>query len=405
VEIDYSKLMDKVRFWKQAIESSKDFSGTSPPSVFVGRFNYPKVYVGVLAPPMHREDSDAIIMDSPEEWYKSKASIDQILNFRGQMIYSRFSSPVKALSGKLMEATQEVAIAKRPAEIEVGLGKEPRFNLKFDSYASPVGNPAPLERLTLTSNPVVERKVDYLVSDTDMKASDAVRRLYSYGIPVSRIQKIMSSGLLGVRFQRKLVPTRWGVTAVDDIIGRGIIEKVKHHQELGEIRLFSNEYLGNHYEILLIPGPYEYELVEAWEVDKQNPMFGSDYERNWLRDKYADSTHGAFYSGRLAVGEYLDSISRQSAVLIVREVRPDYFAPVGIWQLRETVRGAFQRPYETFPSIGEAFGRISQRLLVKDRWMPHSGMIRNLREQRKLGDFFRQSSSSMNATIRPRPSP
>jgi DNA repair protein NreA len=388
VEIDYSKLMDKVRFWKHAIESSKDFSGTSPPSVFVGRFNYPKVYVGVLAPPMHQEDSEAMRMDSPEEWYKSKATIDQILNFRGQMIYSRFSSPVKAAAGKLIDATQEVAMAKRPAEIEVGLRKEPKFNLKFDSYASPVGNPAPLESLRLTANPVVEHKVDYLISDTDLKASDAVKRLYSYGLPVSRIQKIMSSGLLGVRFQRKLVPTRWGVTAVDDIIGKGIIDRVKQHQELGEIRLFSNQYLGNHYEILLIPGPYEYELVEAWDVDKPSPVFGADYERNWLRDKYADSTHGAFYSGRLAVGEYLDSIKRQSMVLIVREVTPDYFAPVGIWQLRETVRGAFQKPYETFPTLTQAFARISERLYVKNRWMNRSTMIRNMKEQRKLGDFI-----------------
>jgi DNA repair protein NreA len=391
VEIDYSKVMDKVKFWKAAIENSRDFNGTSPPSVFVGRYNYPKVYVGVLAPPVHQTAAEAIKLDSPEEWYKTRLPIEQILNFRGQMIYSRFTSPVKGTSGKLIEATQEVAMAKRPADIEVELKKQPRFNLRFDSYATPVGNAAPMESLRLTSNPTVEHKVDYLISDTDLKATEGVRRLYKYGLPVSRIQKIMSSGLLGVRFNRRLVPTRWGVTAVDDIIGRGIVENVKHNPELGEIRLFSNEYLGNHYEILLIPGPYEYELVEAWDVDQLKPSLGADYERNWLRDKYADSTHGAFYSGRLAAGEYLDRIKRQAAVLIVREVRPDYYAPVGIWQLRETVRGAFDGRYETFATVEEALSRLSSRLCIGRRWMERSELLKNSREQTRLGQFIKQS--------------
>ncbi len=33
--------------------SSNEISGTSPPSVFVGSHNYPKVFVGPLVPPIH----------------------------------------------------------------------------------------------------------------------------------------------------------------------------------------------------------------------------------------------------------------------------------------------------------------------------------------------------------------
>jgi hypothetical protein len=226
VEIDYSKVMDKVKFWKTVIESSKEFTGTSPPSVFVGRYNYPRVFVGVLAPPIHQEAEQAATLDSPERWYAQRASIEQILNFRGQMIYSRFRSPVspvRSVSGKLTEALQEVAMVKKPADIEVQLKKQPTFRMKFDTWATPIGNPAPIERLNLAGNPYVERKVDYLVSDIDLKAQDAVARLYKYGLPVSRIQKIFSAGLLGVRFQRKFVPTRWSITAVDDILGKSIM--------------------------------------------------------------------------------------------------------------------------------------------------------------------------------------
>lgn len=389
MEIDYSKVMDKVKFWKTAIESAKDFIGTSPPSIFIGRHDYPRVFVGVLSPPVHLDRAVAAKLDSPEQWYASRATIEQILNFRGQMIYSRFRSPVKRPSGKLVESTQEIAMVKKPVDVEVELKKHPKFNMRFDSWAKPIGNPAPIKKIQLTENPPIERKVDYMVSDMDIKAQGAVAQLYKYRIPVSRIQKIFSAGLLGVRFQRKFVPTRWGITAVDDILSKNIIERVKHHQQLGEIRLFSNAYLGNYYEILLLPGAYEYELVEAWDLDSSYPKIGSDYERYWLRKKYATHTHGAFYSGRLAVGEYLDKIKRQAAVLIVREVRPEYYAPMGIWQLRETVRGAFNKPFERFDTIEQAINRICSRMIVGRKWIRKSELLKNLKEQTRIKQFLK----------------
>ncbi len=390
MEIDYSKVSDKVKFWKTVIEDAKDFTGTSPPSVFVGNYGYPKVFMGVLSPPVKREMADALILDSPERWYKEKVSIDDILNFRGQMIYSRFLSDIKRPSGKMVETTQEVAMSKQPADVEVELEKQPTFNIDVSHWSRPISSPAPVKRISLTENPKIERKIDYMVSDTDLKSTDAVIRLYNYDIPVSRIQKIFSSGLLGVRFQRRLVPTRWGITAVDDIIGKSMIERVRYYSNLDEIRLFHNEYLGNHYEVLLIPGSYEYELVESWNVDSPWPEFGSDYEFDKPRKAYATSTHGAFYSGRLAIGEYLDKIQRQASALIVREVKPEYYAPMGIWQLRETVRDAFNKPYETFYSVESAINAISSRLNIGNRWVSKSQLLMNRKQQTKLGHFVKR---------------
>ena len=57
--------------------SSDSLSGTSPPSVFVGSYGYPKVSVGPMVPPIH---GDTSILDSPEKW-KGK-SLEEIVNFR-----------------------------------------------------------------------------------------------------------------------------------------------------------------------------------------------------------------------------------------------------------------------------------------------------------------------------------
>jgi hypothetical protein len=177
---------------------------------------------------------------------------------------------------------------------------------------------------------------------------------------------------------------------VDDIIGKSLVKKIRFMPELSEHLLFHNEYLGNHYEILLIPREYQYELVEAW-----NSMgsFGvsSDYEPNRGIKGYADNTHGAFYSGRLAIAEYLYKINRQASVLIVREILPSYDVPMGIWQMRETVRGAFGREPEKFNSLQEALQMISKRLTLGTKWKEKSSMLKNLREQRKITSFVSSS--------------
>ena len=379
-------LSDKLRFWKQTIESTKNFSGTSPPSVFVGSYGYPKVFLGILSPPMQRENAD--VLDSPEQWYQQNATIEQIVGYRSEMIYSRFSSDVKNVSGKFVDVTQELAMSKKPADVEIELSKKPLFRFGIDQYITPVGSPANLINARLVENPRIERKVDYIVSDVDLKATGAVTRLYNGKIPVSRIQKMLSAGLLGMKIERKFVPTRWSITAVDDMLGKIILQRVRDYNDLAEIRLFFNEYIGNQYFILLVPGAYQYELIEMWNIFGKQSI-SSDYEQYWGRKTYASVTAGAFYAGRLAAMEYLDKIKRQAAVLIVRNVTEEYSMPLGIWQLRETVRGAFNKPCEKFNTIAEAMKKISEK--VGGRWVEESKMIKNLKDQRKIMQFLKKA--------------
>jgi hypothetical protein len=378
-------LSEKMKFWKKTIENVKDFSGTSPPSVFVGSSFYPKVFLGILSPPIKQEN--AWMLDSPEQWYESKASIDDVIAYRSEMIYSRFLSNVKSAGGKLVDVLQELAMSKRQVDVDVELKKKPTFRFNLDRNSTPIGNPAPLIHAKIVDNPVVERKVDYIISDVDLDATNAVLKLYK-NVPVSRIQKIFSAGLMGLKFQRKFVPTRWSITAVDDIISKNLLKKVRVYPELNEFRLFYNEYLGNHYQILLIPAAYQYELVEMWHLEGRVTC-SEDYEPYWGRKDYAETTAGAFYSGRLAAMEYLEKIKRQAAVLIIREVTKDYYLPLGIWQLREAVRDAFNKPFERFPDLQSAVKKINERAI--NIWMNKSKLLKNLKEQTKLDVFARKS--------------
>ncbi len=390
----FCPIVQRLNFWKFTIENVKDsFFGTTPPSVFVGQHNYPRVNVGILSPPVEIDDAEKL--DSPEIWYQEQSTIRQILDYRSEMINSRTIYNVKRPKGNLLETMQELAMAKEATDIEVWLKSKPKFKFSVNNYMPPVGNPAVIKEAKITENVNIPRKVDEVISDTDMKAIEATMLLYSHSIPVSKIEKIFSVGLLGLPFQRRLVPTRWSITGVDDIIGKELRKKVKTYPELPEFQVFHNEYIGNHYEIILIPGAYEYDLIEVkhpksvWNPHGQQPVIYSDYEPYWGRKDYALATAGAFYAGRLSVLEYLERIKRQASILIIREVLPAYFVPLGIWQFRETVRAAFENKPEKFNSLDEALRSVSKRIIIPiDSALKVSKLFRKFSTQTKVQSFI-----------------
>jgi hypothetical protein len=216
--------------------------------------------------------------------------------------------------------------------------------------------------------------------------------LYEKDLDPHKIQRILSAGLLGEEDSRKMVPTRWSITASDDTIGKELREDVTMYQELGEIRYFRSEYIGNIFHILLIPGKWEYELVEikgsgsVWAPGEKS-FVKSDHEGYSGRTTYADETSGGYYAARLGPLEYLNDIQRQSKVLIIREVTDDYWAPLGVWVVRETVRGAFENDYGVIEDLNTALTNIRRQLAIDwSRIRTKSQMIQGM--QSSLTQFL-----------------
>ena len=74
---------------------------------------------------------------------------------------------------------------------------------------------------------------------------------------------------------------------------------------------------------------------------------------------------------------------------MVREIRPEYWAPLGVWVVREGVREAFSKAPEKFASVEQAIANISTRLKTdKSKWMAQAAMLPDVRFQRTLDSFF-----------------
>src|SRR3989338_8461231 len=245
---------------KLALSSKKQFSGSTPPEIFVGRKDYPRVYTGILSPIEH---GDTESFRSPEAWFKKQASIQEILDYRQRLIYSRFKTNVKTPhNNKMVSALNQVAMSSKSLSAEFSLHKAPRFSIIKEPSVPIIGNPAPLKSIKLQENPKIHAKVDYTTGDERLKASDAIKILYKNQIEISNITKILSAGLLGLKSNRKMVPTRWAITATDDTLSKDMLKKIREFNELNDILVFHGEYLGNHYEILLLPNKFEFEVIE-----------------------------------------------------------------------------------------------------------------------------------------------
>ncbi|MDO8517008.1 MAG: hypothetical protein Q7S33_02685 [Nanoarchaeota archaeon] len=377
------------RFIDKAPKVKLHFSGSSPPEIFVGRNDYPNVFSGILSPP---EKGETSIFSSPEEWYKKKLSIEQILDFRGQLIYGRKKSHIKSQES-MKKVIQEIALASKPVSTEFFLKKQPTMDFNSSKMFTIMMNSAPVEKVILEENPFVNKKVDYIVSDYNAKSVTAINELYKSKILVSHLQKLLSAGLLGLKTQRKMVPTRWAITAVDDIISKELLKKIRFYPEINEILVFNSEYNGNHYEILLLPDKFSFEVIEAeipgnvWNPT-MNLSFMKDYESFYGRKNYAESVTGAYYANRLAVCEFFEKVKKQASVLVLREVRPEYYAPLGVGILREVSRDAFNKAPERAESLEDAFRIMQSRMKIDiNKFREISELLKNYGKQKRLNNW------------------
>ena len=371
-----------------------DFFGSSPPSVFVGRVGYPDVSFGALAP---AEEGDTSVYDSPSDWFSKKYSIDRIFDMRSSLINSCVKANIYS-SDSFVGKIQEIALASKPLDIEAKYDRPIRPDVNVDAYSriAPTGPRASMNRLDICENPRVLKKVDNVVSDTDLRAADAVDILDRKNLSGDYIMKLLSAGLLGEGRKRKLVPTRWSITATDDIISKRYIDEIRNHDELQQFLVFSSEYLGNHFEILLMPGNWAFECIEVtfpgsvWSPGRKEPVMYKDYEKYSGRKTYASNVAGGYYATRLPVTRYLKDKRMQASVLSLREIYEEYSMPLGVWLLRETVGDAFSREPVAFDSLEAALDYMKSRLRLDfSVYRAGSNLLNDYRWQRRITDFVK----------------
>jgi hypothetical protein len=365
--------------------ASETLSGATPPSVFIGRYGYPNVKVGPMIPPFH---GDTTVLDKPEMWLGK--NLEDIVNYRLSLVRGVSDNSVYTISGRYIESLQELAMASKSAESEALFEKRPIADIEQEKElgeSAPFGPIAPLKSFK-TASLSVDKRLEDAYYDKDLHAAKAVVDLYQEGVEVSRIHRVLSVGMLGLKKKRKLVPTRWSITATDDIISVSLVNSLVIYPQIDRFEVYKYSHLGNHYSIILIPDDiWSFEMKEVWFDNNGNIGMGMDFEDARGLDHYP-SIAGAYFAARLGIAEHLSKRRRKAAALALREIHPDYVMPVGVWQIREGIREALKTQKSEFETLEKALNFACNSLSTSKKEWIRSSKIFKLNEQRRLTDFL-----------------
>ena len=358
--------------------TSDSLSGSSPPSVFVGSYGYPKVGVGPMVPPIH---GNTTLLDNPEKWLGK--SLEDIVNFRLSLVRGIQKMSVQNTQGRFIENLHEITMSSRSIDSELEFYKTTVPVTTIDGESAPFGPVGEIKSARFSSSST-EKSIERVYYDHDLKAGEAVLNLYNKGIDISKIQKCFSVGMLGKK--RKLVPTKWSITATDDIISKSLVSEVLEFDLIDSCRVFSHDHLGNMFSVILFPHRWIFEMLEAWH-DGNNIGFGFDSEDARGID-HPPAIAGAYFAAKLGVVEYLAEKKIQAAVLVLREIRPEYAVPVGVWQIREAIRAAMKKEPYIAESFDDGTSFASKRMSVgKSEWLSRGRLLKMLK-QKSISEFF-----------------
>jgi hypothetical protein len=301
-------------------------------------------------------------------------------------------APGDVFSGdRITRLSQELAIAARPVDTEVRLTRVPKFGVPtVGEFTAPHGPTVGVERAQLAENARVERPVERIVHDTDLRAGEALVELYKGGTDLYQLERILSAGMLGLDQNRKLVPTRWSITATDDQLGKNLIPQVLSFPTIDKPTVQFGERFGNRFFVLLLPRLWGFDSIEAWLKGNfwsrdAAGIVEEDFEDHAGRTAYA-ATAGGYYATRLSVLEHLVAMRRQATAIVLREITDAYTTPLGVWVVRETCRLALEQKPLAFEDVESALRHIDRHALCKP-WQSYARLLRQVRTQRTLGEF------------------
>tara|TARA_Y100000034_G_C6902703_1_gene417893 strand:+ start:409 stop:1614 length:1206 start_codon:yes stop_codon:yes gene_type:complete len=392
------KKIAETNFKLKSFDKISELDSVSPPSVFIGsKLRYPQMNVGILSP--LAGDEDAWVYDAPVHWAENDFEISDVISLREGLLNSRFQTKAKSarVSSRFLDIAKEIAVASKPVDVEIKLKRKISVNRKKDRVTMPQALGAPLEKARITSNVKIHQKVDKIMND-EIKSSEGMELLYKNNINEYSLSKILSVGVLGLKKNKRLVPTRWSITATDDTLGKSILNRVRDYKWIEDYGLFFGEFMGNQYMIMLFPNVWSYELFElyfpgsSWNPGEELKA-STDSEGFYGRKTYASSTAGGYYATRLPILEYLDSIKRQASVLVIRLETPTYWAALGVWVVRQSVRKAIGRGVMKFDSREGLIDGVKKIGKVKydfdaDLIFSKSKLLEQIKTVRRLQEWF-----------------
>jgi hypothetical protein len=370
----------------KSIEVGQELDGSTPPSVFIGSWNYPKVYAGPMMVP---QQGDTAIMDSPESWIPYQKSQEDIIGYRLSLVRGKQSISITDINNSFIEKLQEISLASTSIDSEATFSKRPR-GLSFSEETTPHGPSALIEKFDIDAVKW-DRELEKVYYDNDLRAREALIDLHQKGVPFSNVQKAFSVGAIGTGKRRKLVPTRWSITACDSTLADTLLKRVRNYPLLETYRVYEFSSLNNYYAVILTPTEWQYEWMEAFiKVLGKEELIFSDYETNAGKKEYS-RVGGCYYTCKMGLLDAMDKEKKQAGAIVLREAYSGY-VPLGVFNVRENIKYAMEQEYSEFEDLKSSLDYVETKLKIPlSKFVKKSDLLQDLLKSRQTTlDFFKK---------------
>ena len=139
---------------------------------------------------------------------------------------------VDDLENPFIEKLQDISLASKSIDSEATFGRRPTGSLLTED-SMPHGPSAVIEKFDIDAVKW-DRQLEKTFYDTDLKSAEAIVNLHNKDVPFTAMQKAFSVGAFGTKNKRKLVPTRWSITACDTTLADQFLKEVRKFEKIDQ---------------------------------------------------------------------------------------------------------------------------------------------------------------------------
>lgn len=367
----------EINKYKSTLKPTKEIEGFAS-YVIVGEKNYPNLAT-------HNISNDSIASSYRNSSDIVKKKYDDIFKIKARNILGS-TNPVhvKNTSQRIQDEIRDIYKAKNIVNFSSNFSKELTFDkVVVNKIAGIAGSKNDLISLNSTENTQTSKQVEKYI-ENDIKAKEAVISLYEKGVNEHQIINLLALGSFGVSVNKKLVPSKWAISAYDQTIEKYLHKKILKFSSLNEYELYSYSDKGNFFLIILFPDTFAGNVIETFPGAVEEDFVLVD---NKLK-KPEPETAGGFYATKIAIHEFLVSRKKQASYLSIRIIK-DYEIPLGVVFVRECVRNALNKKI-----LFKTSNKKDLESYLYENFKEHfefylkSQILKNQRIEKKVTDFF-----------------
>ncbi len=376
---------NEIKSYQNTLKPQKEIEGIGSAPI-VGEKSYPNLKIHNIS----TEQRDNSFFKSGEV---VKKDYNQIFKLKARNILgSTESTNIRNINDRLKNEISNVYKSKKEIEFTSEFEKELKFDkVVLNKVSGIVGSKNSLLNLSANENTTTSKQIEKY-TETDIKAREAIINLYERGINEHQIIHLLALGEFGINVNKKLVPTRWSITAYDQTIEKYLHKKIITYNTIDNFEIYYYKNKSDTHIIILLPDTYMGEHTEDWYNDSNSesisqPQVGVDYIGfdNKLKTPEPNNA-GGYYATKIAINEFLYNRKKQASFIAIRIIR-NYDVPLGVVFVRECVRECLKNQVFKTSNIKEVETYLKQ-YPIHFRHFINSKVLKERKVQTKLKDFM-----------------